>query len=107
MAVPKLNESEGRSSVSSRQGGLPIVFLVKRISILEVGGFDEELPYAEDYDLWLRLAESHNHFAAVGERLVIKHDFGDQQMTTNPEIGTQSSEILDRRWGPVIQRHLG
>ncbi|MBZ0161011.1 MAG: glycosyltransferase [bacterium] len=85
----------------------PSVFLVKRTSMLEVVGFDEELPCAEDYDLWLRLAEAHNHFAAVGERLVIKYDYGDQQMTTNPEIGTRAGEILDRRWGPVIQRHLG
>lgn len=55
------------------------VFLVKRTSMLEVGDFDEELPYAEDYDLWLRLAEAHNHFAAVGERLVIKYDYEDQR----------------------------
>ena len=82
-------------------------FLVKRASLLEVGGFDERLPYAEDYDLWLRLAEAHNHFAAVGERLVIKYDYGDQQMTTNPEIQSRASEILDCKWGPVIQRHLG
>lgn len=33
--------------------------LVDRSVLLEVGGFDESLPYLEDWDMWLRLAESH------------------------------------------------
>ncbi len=31
--------------------------LVERNLLLDVGGFDESLPFCEDYDLWLRLAE--------------------------------------------------
>jgi glycosyltransferase involved in cell wall biosynthesis len=36
--------------------GNPIGFLLRRRMLEAVGGFDESLPYAEDYDLWLRLA---------------------------------------------------
>ena len=31
--------------------------LVSRAAILAVGGFDEELPFLEDWDLWIRLAQ--------------------------------------------------
>lgn len=34
--------------------------LVDRSVLLEVGGFDESLPYLEDWDMWLRLAERHD-----------------------------------------------
>lgn len=33
--------------------------LVSRAAIQRVGGFDEELPFLEDWDLWIRLAEQH------------------------------------------------
>ncbi len=83
------------------------VFLVKRTSMLEIGGFDENLPSAQDYSTWLMLAEASQHFVATDEALVIKHEYGDDQMSDNPIARVRASEILDRRWGPVIQRHLG
>jgi glycosyltransferase involved in cell wall biosynthesis len=82
-------------------------FLVKRASLLEVGGFDESLPCAHDYDLWLRLAEASQHFVAMDEALVVKYEYGDDQISGDTTARVRASEILDRRWGPVIQRHLG
>jgi glycosyltransferase involved in cell wall biosynthesis len=38
--------------------------LIRRQAITEVGGFDESLPPAEDWDMWLRLAARY-HFVAV------------------------------------------
>ncbi|HSK30758.1 MAG TPA: hypothetical protein VLA17_12425, partial [Candidatus Limnocylindria bacterium] len=35
------------------------------------GGFDENLPVCEDYDLWLRIAIDH-HFGLISEPLVMK-----------------------------------
>lgn len=43
--------------------------LVARKAFLEVGGFDENLKYSEDWDLWLRLAQI-GGFAYVDEALV-------------------------------------
>ncbi len=82
-------------------------FLVTRASMVDAGSFDEELPYAEDYDLWLRLAEAHNHFAAVGELLVIKHENTGPQLTTDPFLRLEGAQLFDRKWRPVIKRHLG
>jgi glycosyltransferase involved in cell wall biosynthesis len=83
------------------------VFLVKRTSMLEVGGFDESLPSAQDYSIWLSLAEASQHFVAMDEALVIKHEYGDDQMSDNPIARIRAVQILDRRWGSVIRRHLG
>jgi glycosyltransferase involved in cell wall biosynthesis len=38
--------------------------LIRRQALMEVGGFDESLPPAEDWDMWLRLAARY-HFVAV------------------------------------------
>ncbi len=85
----------------------PSLFMVKRSSLLEVGGFDEGLPCAQDYDLWLRLAEASNHFAAVNEPLAVKHEHAEGHMSADPAVRVRGSEILDRKWGPAITRHLG
>ncbi len=49
----------------------PSAVMVRRRLFEEVGGFDEALPAAEDYDLWLRIAWRHP-VGLVPEPLVIK-----------------------------------
>lgn len=83
------------------------LFLVKRASLQAIGGFDERLSYAEDYDLWLRLAEAHNHFVAVDNVLVIKRENTGPQLTTDLAGRLQGMRLLDRKWAPVIKRHRG
>lgn len=85
----------------------PSVFLVKRASLWAIGGFDEYLNYAEDYDLWLRLAEAHNHFGAVNEMLVIKGENMGPQLSTDPASRLRGAWLLDRKWAPVIKRRFG
>ncbi len=61
------------------------VMMAKRL-LDDVGWFDETLPAAEDYDLWLRVTAFHGvHF--VREPLVVKHGGnGDQLSETTPAI---------------------
>jgi glycosyltransferase involved in cell wall biosynthesis/2-polyprenyl-3-methyl-5-hydroxy-6-metoxy-1,4-benzoquinol methylase len=44
-------------------------FLVRRLSVVEAGGFDEELVTNEDWDLWLRVARGGGRFATVDRQL--------------------------------------
>lgn len=83
------------------------LFLVERRSLLAVGGFSETLPSAQDYDLWLRLAEASYRFVATDEVMVVKHEYSDNQISDDPTTPVITSEILDCRWGPAIRRHLG
>lgn len=58
-------------------------FVIKRECFARVGGFDESLPSAQDYDMWLRLAK-HYRFKRIPEPLVIYYWHGDQ-ITKNVE----------------------
>lgn len=61
--------------------------LLRRDAVVAAGGFDETLPYSEDWDLWLRLSRAHRfvllpgppvlyrQHAVQGSRSVRTHDF--------------------------------
>lgn len=67
----------------------PSSALMRRGLLEEVGGFDEELPVCEDYDLWLRISARHPiHF--LPEKLIVKRGGHQDQ--------------LSRRWGNDIWR---
>ena len=82
-------------------------FVVRRSTLLAIGGFDEELRAWTDYDLWLRLAGAGHHFLAVRERLRIKHDFVGPQLTTDPVARLRAFQRLEQKWGGVIRSLRG
>ena len=64
----------------------PSSVMISRTLIDRVGWFDEDLPAAEDYDLWLRITAFHE-VDFVPERLVIKHGgMADQLSQATPAI---------------------
>lgn len=82
-------------------------FVVKRSCLLRIGGFDEGFPSSNDIDLWLRLAQGSNHFLAVNEVLVIKHDHFGPQISNDPSAPLRGFHKFDRRWGPIMKQRLG
>jgi glycosyltransferase involved in cell wall biosynthesis len=58
----------------------PSSVMLSRDLLDAVGWFDEELPAAEDYDLWLRITAFHD-VDFVSEPLVIKHGGGNDQLS--------------------------
>ncbi len=58
----------------------PSSVMVSRILLDRVGWFDEGLPAAEDYDLWLRVTAFHD-VGFVPDRLVIKHGGREDQLS--------------------------
>lgn len=83
------------------------LFLVRRAALLDVGGFDETLPCAEDYDLWLRLAEASYRFVGVNEVLVVKHENVGVQLSKDPVARLRGQELLDQKWRGTIIQQLG
>lgn len=49
----------------------PSSALIRRTVFMELGGFDEDLPACEDYELWLRITSQHP-VIFLGERLIVK-----------------------------------
>ncbi|MCU0497004.1 MAG: glycosyltransferase family 2 protein [Anaerolineae bacterium] len=106
--------------------GVTPSFMVKRAAILEVGGFDPTITLAEDWDLWLRLAERYP-FAALSEKLVyyttrpdglhaqaLKMAIGRleiyQKTRSSPRVheclsDAEYDRLLAGRWHVVAMRH--
>jgi len=63
----------------------PSAVMLRRDLFLDAGGFDEDLPVCEDYDLWLRLA-SRWRFGLADQPLVVKH-------------GGHADQLSARYWG--------
>lgn len=67
--------------------------LAKRSRLLEVGGFDEQLAAAQDYDLWVRLCEKFGPIKNVQEPLQVVHAEHEKGRISTPK--TQLSGYFD------------
>lgn len=59
--------------------------LVKKERLQKVGGFDESLEAAQDYDLWLRLCEAYGSIKNVQEPLQNVYMNHEQEQISNPK----------------------
>jgi GT2 family glycosyltransferase len=82
--------------------------VIQREALERVGGFDESLAAAQDYDLWLRLAAEGHHFVAVREALVIKHAHDEPRISGDLRARSERTlDQLDQRWGALARDRLG
>jgi glycosyltransferase involved in cell wall biosynthesis len=71
----------------------PSAVMIDRRLLDEVGGFDEDLPACEDYDLWLRIACSHP-IGLVDAPLIIKTGGHADQLSRAPELDKYRIQAL-------------
>ncbi len=58
--------------------------LIRRECLINLGGFDTELPACQDYDMWLRICKEYS-VDYIDEPLVLYHNHSGEQITKNPE----------------------
>jgi glycosyltransferase involved in cell wall biosynthesis len=63
----------------------PSAVMLRRSLLDEVGLFDEDLPAAEDYDLWLRILARHPA-GLIDRELVIRHGGRPDQLSAQPAL---------------------
>ncbi|MDR2387013.1 MAG: glycosyltransferase family 2 protein, partial [Deltaproteobacteria bacterium] len=63
----------------------PSAVILKKSLLDEVGLFDESLPAAEDYDLWLRITLNHP-VGLLNQELVIRHGGRPDQLSSAPGL---------------------
>jgi glycosyltransferase involved in cell wall biosynthesis len=73
----------------------PSAVMMRRELFEKVGYFDEELPMAEDYDLWLRVAVNHP-VPLIAEPLVIKRGGHQDQLSKVPAIDRYRIKALKK-----------
>jgi glycosyltransferase involved in cell wall biosynthesis len=70
--------------------------LADRRTVLDAGGFDEQLMHLADWDMWLRLLEAGPPAAAEG--IGVGYRLHPGTMSLNPEGILAELSVLDRRW---------
>ncbi len=88
--------------------------LIRTKCLIEIGGFDPLMQSAQDYDVWLRLAELYE-IDYVSEPLVIYHEHDGERITTNPVKKIKGLERINYKFTKYIEadrklwwaRHLG
>lgn len=63
----------------------PSAVMIRKSLLEEVGGFDEDLPACEDYDLWLRISCRHP-VHLIDEPLIIKRGGHPDQLSAMPGL---------------------
>jgi glycosyltransferase involved in cell wall biosynthesis len=69
--------------------------MARRQCLEECGGFEESLPLAQDWDLWLRLAQR-TEVAVLAEPLVCYRHHGDQRSAEVTAMRSWEGEVLRR-----------
>ena len=71
--------------------------VVRRGVLTEVGGYRPGMRHAEDYELWLRIADRHQ-FACTGQRLVRYRVHGAQFSQQHAKLLVAAWEVRRARW---------
>lgn len=71
--------------------------LIRKECVIAAGGFDEEMQSAQDCDLWLRIAVKYR-IDYVEEALVVYHEHGGEQITSNPLKRINGLERLNQKY---------
>lgn len=78
--------------------------LIKKECLVSVGGFDEELPACQDYDMWIRLCERYL-VDFIDEPLVIYHNHSGDQITKNAGKRINALTRLINKNEEVLQKN--
>lgn len=78
--------------------------LLKSDCLKQIGGFDEKMLSAQDYDVWLRIAEKYQ-IDYVAEPLVIYHEHDGEQITTNPIKKISGLERLNAKYEDYLEHN--
>ena len=65
--------------------------MFRKSAVLQLGGYDVNLPYAEDFDLWMRLARAGYHAKVIAEPLCCYRLHEGQQSVAKKQIQRQNA----------------
>lgn len=81
--------------------------LTKKKYITEIGGFDEKLPSAQDYDLWIRLAERFGPIKTVPEALqVVAAEQQRESITTSSSKTAGYADCFEKHKGKMNTQQI-
>lgn len=78
--------------------------LIRKECLVNIGGFDPLMQSAQDYDVWLRLAERYE-IDYVEEPLVIYHEHNGERITTNPSKKINGLERINTKFAKYLENN--
>jgi glycosyltransferase involved in cell wall biosynthesis len=103
-------ENDGDLAASIRDCGASTVqsaCLFRRPALLDVGGYDEELPSSIDHDIWMSLAVAGYEVRALDEPLVVSFDDFADSMMTNTDQRIRGVRMYVEKWRPTYREWFG
>ncbi len=81
--------------------------LIRRQALIEAGSFDESLPPAEDWDMWLRLA-AHYHFVAVPYPHILYRQSPNSESANLSRMASACARVIEQAFtqAPNSLQHL-
>lgn len=73
----------------------PSSVVIRKTLFEKLGGFDEDLPAAEDYDLWLRICHAHP-VGFLEEPLTVKRGGHSDQLSIQPGLDRYRAKALEK-----------
>lgn len=80
--------------------------LIETAALRSIDGFDVQIQSAQDYDVWLRLAQQYS-VDYVQEPLVIYHEHEGEQITSNPQKKIAGLERINEKYSQWINQDPG
>lgn len=81
--------------------GSPSKVMIEKEFLEKVGGFDEDIPSAEDWDLWIRLMKRGCNFAYIDEPLTRYH-LDDDSKSSQKDIATEGREKITEKHSKLL-----
>jgi glycosyltransferase involved in cell wall biosynthesis len=103
-------ENDGDLAASIRDCGASTVqsaCLFRRAALLDVSGYDEELPSSIDHDIWMSLAIAGYEVRALDEPLVVSFDDFADSMMTNTDQRIRGVRMYVEKWRPTYREWFG
>jgi glycosyltransferase involved in cell wall biosynthesis len=80
--------------------------MVRRVALLDVGGFPPEFSHGEDVHVWAALALGRS-WARTPDRLLVRHRHDQPRLTDDWPAYREAARALDRRYGAAVARRAG
>ena len=84
-------------------GGMSIP-MMRTQCVIDVGGFDEQMPSVQDLDLWIRIAEKYK-IISISCPLIVYHEYNGEQISNNPLKKTAGLERLCDKNREYLSQH--
>ncbi len=88
--------------IKNHIGGTPMV-VVRKSALVKAGLFDEQLPALQDYELWLRLAQSDYTFSLLKKPLTKYHHITKtKSITSHEDSGLQALYAIEQKYSKAF-----